>query len=268
MKDVVSYHLWKEKVNMNLILLFPEDFISEAVVRLTDYRATHILEIHRAPIGKTLRVGRVNGAIGEGKVVKLEREAVELEVSLPEGAPETPAVSLVLALPRPQTLKKVLEGVGAAGLRDLVLINTDRVQKSFFSSKLLKDDAWMRHLRLGMEQGSRTYLPEVSVRPSFKAFFEEIKIPADAIRLMTHPATERTLWDTELARPHRQGRRVVCAVGPEGGWLDPEVEQFKASGFQIISLGDTIHRVENAVVTLLAQIELLRMKFGTEEDVA
>lgn len=247
---------------MNLILLFPDDFLSEAVVRLTDYRATHIREVHRAPVGKNLRVGLAGGGIGEGKVTRIEGDAVELEVKIPEGKAETPSLSLILALPRPQTLKKVLEGIGAAGVKELILINTDRVQKSFFSSKLLKDDAWMHHLRLGMEQGSNTYLTEVSVKPSFREFFKEAgSIPEDAVRLITHPTTERTLWNTPIAQPHRKGQPLFCAVGPEGGWLETEVSQFKSNGFEIISLGNTIHRVENAVMALLAQIELLQMKF-------
>jgi RsmE family RNA methyltransferase len=250
---------------MNLILLFPEDFVAEAVVRLTDYRATHIREIHRAPVGKNLRVGLAGGGIGEGKVLRIDDHSVELEVKVPEGRPETPRISLVLALPRPQTLKKVLEGVGAMGVRNLTLINTERVQKSFFSSKLLKDDAWMHHLRLGMEQGSNTYLTEVTVRPSFSEFFKEAwdAIPKKEIKLMTHPTTERTLWDTDIAKPHPRGRQILCAVGPEGGWLEGEVKQFEANGFEIISLGNTIHRVENAVMAMLAQIELLQMKFET-----
>jgi len=250
---------------MNLILLFSDDFVSETVVRLTDYRATHIREVHRAPVGKTLRVGLAGGGIGEGKVSRVEGDLVEIKVRIPEGKPKTPAFSLILALPRPQTLKKVLEGIGAVGVRELVLINTERVQKSFFSSKLLKDDAWMRHLRLGMEQGSNTYLTEVAVHPSFKKFFEQEggKIPKDAVRLMTHPTTDRNLWKTELAKPHSSAKPVICAIGPEGGWLETEVAQFQANGFEVVSLGNTIHRVENAVMALLAQIELLRMKFAT-----
>jgi RsmE family RNA methyltransferase len=248
---------------MNLILLFPEDFVSKAVVRLTDYRATHIREIHRAPVGKNLRVGVVGGGIGEGKVTRIDGDLVEMEIKVPEGKAETPALTLVLALPRPQTLKKVLEGIGAAGVRELILINTERVQKSFFSSKLLKDDAWMRHLRLGMEQGSNTFLTEVVVKPSFQDFFKDAaeSIPADAIRLMTHPTTETSLWDTPVAKPHRKGQSIVCAVGPEGGWLETEVEPFKKCGFEVVSLGNTIHRVENAVMALLAQIELLQMRY-------
>ncbi len=243
---------------MNLILLFPEDFIGKDHVRLTDYRAEHIREIHKAPVGKTLKVGLANGGTGDGTILKTDRNAVELSIHLSDARPETPRVSLIVALPRPQTLKKVLESVGAFGLKSLLLINTGRVQKSFFSSKLLKDEAWMRHLRLGMEQGSRTYLPEIGVESSLKAFFEMMGPPGQSVRVIAHPGGNRSLWDTSFVQD--KNTEILAAVGPEGGWLDHEVQEFTERGFLKISLGETVHRVENAVTALMAQIEFLRLR--------
>ena len=179
---------------MNLILLFPEDFTDATHVRLADYRADHIRDIHRAAVGKTLKVGRVDGGIGDGTVVSLDKTSVTLKVAIPDSVPETPDVSLVLALPRPQTLKKVLEGVGTFGVRKLVLIQTERVQKSFFGSKLLKDSAWMKHLRLGMEQGGKTFLPEITVESSLKRFLPKLdELFPDGIRLIAHDTPWLTL---------------------------------------------------------------------------
>ncbi len=242
---------------MNMILLFSEDFVGPTRVRLNDYRAEHIREIHRAPLGKTLKVGLANGGVGDGTLVAMEDGAVTLEVSIPDTVPETPRISLVLALPRPQTLKKVLETIGAFGLKRLCLINTDRVQKSFFSSKLLKERAWMKHLRLGMEQGGRTYLPEINVEPSLTSFLSKFdeSFP-QSVRLIAHPGQKSSLWDADL----KPDSEIMCALGPEGGWLDPEVEAFCAKGFLPVRLGETVHRVENAVTALLAQVEFLRMR--------
>lgn len=244
---------------MNLILLFPEDFLSPTLIRLTDYRASHIREIHRAPLGRSLKVGKVHGGIGKGTVVALDGNAVELEVQIPDAIPETPKLSLILGMPRPQSLKKVLETIGAFGLKRLCLVNTERVQKSFFDSKLLQDRAWMRHLRLGMEQGGRTYLPEMIVQPNLSKVFEQDFAP-EAIRIIAHPGLKNSLWDTPLA--NGQAADLVVAIGPEGGWLDLEVAAFQEKGFLPIQLGPTIHRVENAVTALLAQIEFLKMKNG------
>ncbi len=247
---------------MNLLLIFPEDFAGPDEIRLVDYRADHLRKILRAEVGKTVRAGLAGGGIGSATVRKIEGPAVTLSVALSDQRPEIPCISLIIALPRPQTLKKVLETVGTFGVRRLVLINTGRVQKSFFGSKLLKDRAWMRPLRLGMEQGGRTYLPEVDVLPSLGGFFQGMReLPgSEGMRFIADPAASSSLWETGVAQPHSRAE-ISCAIGPEGGWLTPEVERFAAEGFLPVRLGPTLHRVENAVTSLLAQIELLQTKY-------
>ena len=47
-------------------------------------------------------------------------------------------------------------------------------------------------------------------------------------------------------------------IGPEGGWIEREVDTFAARGFTIVSLGDAILRTEAAVAGALAQLALLR----------
>lgn len=244
---------------MNLILLFPDDFVSSDRVRLADYRAKHIREIHRAYPGQTLKIGLANGRVGEGIVQGLDGQTVELEVQLTSEAPSPSNVSLVIALPRPQTLKKVLEVTAACGVGRVFLVDAERVEKGFFSSKLLKDNHWLRHVRLGLEQGGRTQIPEVTFHRSLRRFLsEELNEPslAGTIRLVAHPSVSETLWQTPLAR-RQEITNVLGVVGPEGGWLDSEVEKFVSRGFQPVRLGSSILRVEYAVTSLLAQIEIV-----------
>ncbi|UCC44665.1 MAG: RNA methyltransferase, partial [Candidatus Zixiibacteriota bacterium] len=51
--------------------------------------------------------------------------------------------------------------------------------------------------------------------------------------------------------------RVVVAVGPEGGWVDFEIDLMENHGFQRFRLGPWVLRVETAVSAALAQVELL-----------
>lgn len=242
---------------MNLILLFPEDFMSGNHVRLMDYRAEHIRTIHRGYKGQVLKVGVVNGDIGEGRILDIQKKHVDLQVKInSQPSPALINISLILALPRPQTLKKVLENISTFGVKKLFLIDTARVEKSFFSSKLLKDQGWMKHIRLGLEQGGRTQIPEVTVHSSFTKFFQEDVRQiqrSDTLKLIAHPNSPSTALDMKIPK----GINILCALGPEGGWLDSEVKHFVSHGFQKISLGPTLHRVENAVCAFLAQMELL-----------
>ncbi|MCW5204744.1 RsmE family RNA methyltransferase, partial [Desulfobulbus sp. N2] len=62
------------------------------------------------------------------------------------------------------------------------------------------------------------------------------------------------------AYPHsREKKRILLAIGPEGGWNDFEVNSFLEQGFLPFSMGNRILHVDTAVVALLAQLQLLRI---------
>src|SRR5262245_57992555 len=114
---------------MNLILLFADDFISATRVRLTGRRCQHVLAVHRAHVGVELRVGVLDQRIGTGLVTAVGDDAVEMDVTLDQPPPPALPVTLLLALPRPKTLKKVLQAVTAMGVKRVVLMATWRVEK-------------------------------------------------------------------------------------------------------------------------------------------
>jgi len=53
---------------------------------------------------------------------------------------------------------------------------------------------------------------------------------------------------------------VVLAIGPEGGWIDRELETFIARGFRPFSIGTGILRSEAAVAAALGQLALLERR--------
>ena len=56
----------------------------------------------------------------------------------------------------------------------------------------------------------------------------------------------------------RHDEPTTLAIGPEGGWIQREVDTFIARGFTPITLGVPILRVETAVAAALGQLVLLR----------
>ena len=100
---------------MNLILLDDDDFVSGASVRLMGRRLKHIREVHQPAVGDELTVGRLGGLIGKGRITKATSVAVEMEVALRAAPPAPLAVNLVLALPRPKVIKRVLLSAAKSG---------------------------------------------------------------------------------------------------------------------------------------------------------
>jgi len=234
---------------MNLILLFDEDFVSPQRVRIEGRRLQHVLSVHRASAGDELRVGLVNAQMGAGVITSLTSEVLEMEVRLDQPPPPPLPVRLLLALPRPKSLKRVLQAATAMGVKQIVLMAAWRVEKSFWDSPVLQQDALREQMVLGLEQARDTVLPEVTLRRRFKPFVED-DVPnlVRGIRaLVAHPPAPQ-LCPRSVRGP------VTLAVGPEGGFIPYEVDLLQAHGFEAVSLGARSLRVEHAVPALLARL--------------
>lgn len=241
---------------MNLLLV-EESEICAGRVRLADRRAEHLCRVLRVEAGQAVRVGRIGGGVGLGRVVEVAGGAVELELG-PAGEPaHRPLIDLIVALPRPQALKRTLEYAAAMHVARIDLVNAWRVEKSFFQTPLLAPGALRRHLLLGAEQGVTTWLPEVTVERRLAPYLERLAAAPDPpLRLLAHPEAADPIETAATAGI--SGRRVELALGPEGGWIDREVETFRRAGFRPVSLGPWILRVETALAAALAQLDLLR----------
>src|SRR5574340_344245 len=128
--------------------------------------------------------------MGEAEILSAAPDEVVLAPRLDRDPPPPAPVSLLLALPRPKILRKVLQAVASMGVKRLVLLGSYRVEKSYFASPLLAPEALRGELLLGLEQGRDTILPEVELRRFFKPFVEdelEARFPEPA-RLLAHPA--------------------------------------------------------------------------------
>ncbi len=234
---------------MNLILLFPEDFQSDTCATLEGRRFRHVLDVHKAEVGAQLRVGRMDGKVGVGRVLSISERSLELEVTLDEQPPRPLPVTLILGLPRPRMLKRTLQTISAMGVKDLYLINSYRVEKSFWQTPVLSPEGIHEHLVLGLEQAVDTSMPKVHLRKLFKPFVEDELpgIAAGTRGIVAHPYQAAKL-------PSASHEATTLAVGPEGGFIDYEVAKLQESGLQSAHLGPRILRVENVVPVLLARL--------------
>jgi RsmE family RNA methyltransferase len=233
-------------LEVNLLLLHEGDFLPDGTARLTGRRLEHAREILHAAQGDALRVGQIGGLVGSGVVLSVSTDELLLRVDLVDLPPERPGIDLILAIPRPKALRKVLPAVASLGVDRVVLVNAARVEKSYFDSKVL--GSAFELFCEGLEQARDTRPPELLVRDRFRPFVEdELRgLFPEGQRLLAHPQATQ-------ARSASGGRKVV-AIGPEGGWVPFEVELLRAHGFLPFSLGPRVLRVEVAVAYALGSL--------------
>ncbi len=235
---------------MNLIILFKSDFIEGTKrVRIQDHRLEHVRKVNRPSVGDELRVGLINGNIGTGRITLINEKRVEMDVVLDREPPAPLQLTLVFAMVRPRVFKRVLAQVCAMGIKKIILINSYRVEKSFWKSPVLETDSLTKYLIMGLEQGQDTTVPEVLIRPLFKPFVED-ELP-DIIKgtlpFVAHPyASEQC--------PYNIGKPVTLAIGPEGGFIPYEVKKLIECGFTAVHMGERTLHVESAISGMVSRL--------------
>ena len=234
---------------MNLLILLEEDFSAPGQARLTGRRLRHVTEVHRAHAGDSLAVGLLGGAMGRGRVTRLDAEALELEVALDQPPPPKLPLTLVLALPRPKVLNRVLAAATSLGVARIYLVNAWKVEKSYWHSPRLEPDNLLLQRILGLEQARDTRLPELHLRRLLRPFAED-ELPgllAGTLPLLAHPGSPEPC-------PRTAGGPVTLVIGPEGGFIPAEIDLLARAGCRPVHLGGRILRVETAVAALVGRL--------------
>ncbi len=234
---------------MNLALLFGEDFVAAERAVLTGRRLAHLNSVLKTAEGDLVPVGLVNGDIGNGRVLQLTDTQAVLQVTLTDPPPRPLPLTLVLAMPRPKMFRRVLQTCATLGVKDIWLINSYKVEKSFWQTPWLSEENLRENMVLGLEQARDTLMPRVHIRKLFKPFVED-ELPAllqDTRAMVAHPGT------TSPCPVHINGPATLC-VGPEGGFIPYEVDKLVEAGCEAVHLGSRILRVETAVPVLVSRL--------------
>lgn len=234
---------------MNLLLFSENDWRDKETIAIADRRLHHLREVIGAREGDAIKVGEVDGRMGLGRVISIDKQRATLQVNLDQAPPAKLPITLVLALPRPKMLRRILRTVAEMGVRELHLIHSYRVEKSYWQTPVLHTETIRDYLLQGLEQARDTILPNVVMHRRFKPFVEDTfpSLVANQRALLAQPG------DHPLA-PADGGIDTVLVVGPEGGFIPYEVNKLIGTGCSPVSLGSRILRVETAVGSFLGRM--------------
>ena len=234
---------------MNLLLLHPDQHLNGDLWRLNIRQCNHVRNVLNRIEGQQCRAGLLDGATGFATIKSIKNNEITVKFKPDSDPPPALPLSLLMALPRPKMLKRILIDATSLGIKRIVLINSWKVDKSYWQTPNLKADLLREKMILGLEQARDTGLPELILAPRFKPFVEDSlnEWAGSGQRILAHPGDYPTL-PCNLSEP------VTLAVGPEGGWTPYEVDMLQRQGFACHSFGARILRVETALPALVGRI--------------
>lgn len=240
---------------MNL-LLFRRSELSSDQGQIRGDRAEHVRRILKKKVGDSIKAGVAGEGRGTAEIIEDRPDA--LTVRLGPLSPEPrPTTHLIVALPRPLAVSRLLHTAASFGVDHIDLIRAWKVPRSYLDSPRLQSERIDADLRLGAEQGAQVWVPTFQVHDGFRRFVED--------DLPTSPALAesdgRFVLDLDARGQFPDGLapsdRKSLVFGPEGGLIPEEVESFVRAGFSPVRLVRAILTTEIAIAASLAQLALI-----------
>ena len=227
------------ELNMDEILLTGENAQHGKVLRLKE--GEQVLVCDGAGMECLCEVTAVSPK--EIAVKVIEKRAATSEAAV--------KASVYMAFPKADKLEHVIQKATELGAYEIVAFPSSRcISKPDDKSLKKKLERWQKIAASAAEQSGRGRIPEVLVLPSFAAALERASQADQALMFYEneHATTLRMALETG------KWETVSLLTGPEGGLEEKEVEQARAAGLQVCTLGSRILRCETAPLCALSAV--------------
>lgn len=223
--------------------IFAEGPLADATTRLvppSDER--HHLKVRRAEPGQSIEVLDGQGRIGFGRLGADGTVAIERT----ELVPRPTALALLVGAADRDRFFWLVEKCVEIGVTELVPIETERSRQVATRIRDEHRDKLDRRAREALKQCGGAW--SLTIHP--------VTPWADALAAVR--ADQRWLADPRGTPPdlRSSSASVAVAVGPEGGFTEPEIEHAQAAGFVLTRLGLRTLRFETAALAAAMIVRL------------
>lgn len=170
-----------------------------------------------------------------------------------QARPIEPRLSIACAIPKKSKMDDIIDKLTQLGAASIIPMLTQRVNVEWGQQQRNKHAARWRKIAISAcEQSGRAYLPVIEDIVEFKTVIaKKGDFDLKLIPNLTHK--KNTLKELFIAHHFRN---ILVLIGPEGDFTPEEVKLALDNGFQAVSLGDLVLRVETAAVAVASYIRL------------
>jgi 16S rRNA (uracil1498-N3)-methyltransferase len=207
--------------------------------------ALHLSRVLRARVGQEFDIS-AEGAIRRGRVINIADDRVEFELGAEISAAASANLTLLLSIFKFDRMEWAIEKCSELGVRRIVPFIAKRTDPHLVAASTKRLERWRRIALQASEQSRRAAPPEICVPSKPKVALAA----CSGLRLVLAESENDVQLLEVLQSDH--AAEVALAVGPEGGWTEPELKLFRDTGWISASLGPTILRAETAAIAATA----------------
>jgi len=224
------------------------DEISGDRAALVGAHADHLVRVLRARVGEDFDIA-TGQSVRRGRITSVKPDKVEFDLGEVIPAASLAEITLLLAVYKFDRMEWAIEKCTELGVSRIVPVISRRTDSHLATASTKRIERWRRIARQAAEQSRRAAPPEITA----PIWLSETLNLSQALRVVLAESEEQTLLRNVL-NPQAASNGIALAVGPEGGWIDDELQAFQQAGWISASLGNTILRAETAAIAAVAVV--------------
>ncbi|MBZ5600494.1 MAG: 16S rRNA (uracil(1498)-N(3))-methyltransferase [Acidobacteriia bacterium] len=224
------------------------DEVSGNRAALVGAHAEHLARVLRARVGQEFDVVS-DGTVRRARIVSIAAERVEFELGEEILVAAGTNITLLLSIFKFDRMEWAIEKCTELGAARIVPVIARRTEAHLAAAAAKRVERWHRIAHEASEQSRRATPPEISQPMKLK---DALALPGGTRIVLAE--SEQAVMLRDVLQSHPAGGEVVLAFGPEGGWVEDELETFRGAGWTAGSLGSTILRAETAAIAAMAVV--------------
>ncbi len=240
----------------------PRNLFQDSYAFIEGEDVKHIYKVLRIEEGQKIIINDLQGSEFEGVIEEITKQRVkvrlEAELSLNNESPLK--LYLYQGMPKAAKMDLVVQKNTELGVKAIIPVITSRTDV-VVKGEYKKLDRLQRIALEASKQSKRTIIPDVREPIDFKSMLEQLK----GMDLIAVPYENADNYGVKAMAREIQGKsieNVAVVIGPEGGFEEGEIEELKAMGAHILTLGPRILRTETAGFTIAALLQYVLGDLG------
>ncbi|MEJ6951132.1 16S rRNA (uracil(1498)-N(3))-methyltransferase [Natronospora cellulosivora (SeqCode)] len=241
---------------MHRFFLNNNNVIEGKVVKITGSDFNHISYSLRMDIGDQIIASDGKGFDYQLEIIYIGEKEIEAEIINKSQNFNEPDIKVTIAqaIPKKNNMDLIVQKCTEIGVNKIIPLNTKRTIVKLKGNKIEKRiNRWQKISEEAAKQSKRAIIPKIGSVCELEDIIEQV----DDYDLVLVP------WEDEKKQGSKEIlykldkeeiKRVMIIIGPEGGFVEDEINLLKSKGAIPITLGPRILRTETAGIVALTMI--------------
>lgn len=233
-----------------------ENQINGKIISILDEDVNHIKNVLRLKVDEEIKICSIDTSKNYlCKIINFDKKCVECEIleELEAVSESNIEIDIFQGLPKADKMELIIQKGTELGVHSFCPVIFKRsIVKLDEKDKVKKQVRWQKISEVAAKQSGRDIVPKIHEVKKIKDICNVFS-DYDIVLVAYENEEENSLKD-ELKRITEKKLKIAVVIGPEGGIEETEVEEMKASGAKIVSLGKRILRTETVALVMAAII--------------